>query len=239
MKKSSLRHDLKDRIKQGGMGYSPLYSCTWCERLLDPPGTQSQTEATKDHPHPKSKGGGGVTVWCCWACNQIKYDMPYEAWKLYMEMHPQWWEMYHSRTSARAFKKTKEEGSVIPFKRKEMIERFPIITGGLPPSSGNWLMDLPIHSRFTVKKRADMSDPRAIKNFMGLDLEMVAKTSKTCIIYEMSTGAPFGGNGRIIPERFTQEFDLVEILPSYEEQMEALEETSHGDSHRTDQPVSE
>lgn len=214
MSKSQLQIDLKDRIRQGMTPYSPLYSCTWCQRMLDSPGTVSPLEATKDHPQPRSRGGKGNTVWACWTCNQIKYDMPYDSWKLYMSMHPRWWNLPHTRTFPRSNQKEQED-NVVPLRRKAMFEP-KLITGGQPPSSGNWLMDLPIGTRFTVKMRTKT------ENFMCLDLELVNKTSRTAMLYELSTGQPFGGNGRVDPARFTMQFDFVEKLPSLEEMLEAL-----------------
>lgn len=117
-----------------------------------------------------------------------------------------------------------------------------IIRGGkddslLPPSTGNWLLDLPVGSKFSVQSR---DNP---KNFMALDLEMVAKTNRTALLYEVSTGQPLGGTGRVVASRFVNQFDKIEDIESYEDmlerfqQQEEKQEAEHGRSDRTTEVV--
>lgn len=119
--------------------------------------------------------------------------------------------------------------------RKPMSNLRLITGGGEPPSStGNWLLDLPIGTRFAVAKRPTREDPN---NPMCIDLELMNKTGKTVLLFDLTTGAPFGGSsGRFIASKFTQLFEKVEILPSYEEMVaQALEEgEKDNDGNRTD-----
>ena len=241
--KSHLQVELKQRIKQGRLAWHSEMTCTWCERRMEEPSSTSLLAATKDHPQPKSKGVGGTTVWACARCNFLKGDMSYDAWKLFMEMHTHWWATDYK--SAREMQREnnmqlirkEEDATVVPLK-KIVMDRFQVVAGGLPPSTGNWLMDLSIGTRFTVRSRTNQ------KNFMCLDLEIISKTPRTVMLDECSTGQPFGGNGRVDPLRFVQEFDKVEVLPSYEEmlaslpQQEETTETING-SDRTNRPDTE
>lgn len=38
---------------------------------------------TRDHIHPKSRGGK-MTVWACWRCNNLKGDMTEQQWIAYL-----------------------------------------------------------------------------------------------------------------------------------------------------------
>jgi hypothetical protein len=46
---------------------------------------------TRDHHHPKSKGGRKIVL-ACRTCNSIKGDMLPADWKAFMESFPAWWE---------------------------------------------------------------------------------------------------------------------------------------------------
>lgn len=85
-------------------------------------------------------------------------------------------------------------------------------------SSGNWLLDLPIGTKFSVVSR---DNP---KNFMALDLEMVNKGPHSAVLYELSSGQPMGGSGRVVASRFVGCFQLLEIIPTYEEMIEKFQE---------------
>ena len=50
----------------------------------------SLLSATRDHVYPKTLGGR-ETVWCCYACNQIKGSMLPVEWEAYMAAFPEWW----------------------------------------------------------------------------------------------------------------------------------------------------
>lgn len=242
--KSNLQTELKLRIREGRLPFHSRMTCTYCERMLEPPGIPHPLEATKDHPHPKTRGGGGYTVWACKTCNSLKADMSYDAWKLFMEMHPQWWgvDFDSLRDVRRALinNSKEEEDNIVPLPQRKKMTDFKLITGG-SSTTGNWLMDMDIGARFTVMQKSEM------RNFMGLDLQMIHKTPKTCMLYECSTGMPFGGNGRVVPERFVQQFSLVEILPTIDEIIDNLPnqiendlnenmESNHGERDRTDSP---
>lgn len=66
--------------------------CRYCKRTLAPPDSQSLVRATRDHFVPQC-AGGKKTVWCCYACNQIKGSMLPEAWIAYMAQNPGWWRL--------------------------------------------------------------------------------------------------------------------------------------------------
>lgn len=69
--------------------------CTYCERKLQPTGTQSPLTATRDHVKPKAYcWGENYKVWACYACNQIKADKEPDEWALFMKENPKWWEGY-------------------------------------------------------------------------------------------------------------------------------------------------
>lgn len=69
----------------------PGLPCAYCERPLDPTGSATLLEATRDHVKPKSKGGKGIKVWACWTCNMLKQDMNYKVWQVYMTLNPLWY----------------------------------------------------------------------------------------------------------------------------------------------------
>lgn len=99
-------------------------------------------------------------------------------------------------------------------------------------TTGNWLLDLPVGTRFAVQSQ----DP---KNFMALDLELVWKGVKTAVLYELTTGQPLGGNGRVVAQKFTNLFSKVEDLGFAEEvlpkEQKETEEDTHGSGDRTDE----
>ena len=64
--------------------------CHWCKRDLQKPTARSRVAATKDHVVARSSGGKR-TVWCCWACNQLKANMRLENWRQFMAENPEWW----------------------------------------------------------------------------------------------------------------------------------------------------
>jgi len=64
--------------------------CFYCERVLEATASRSRVAATRDHIHPKSKGGERK-VWACRQCNLLKGDMTYEEWLAFMAAHPEWW----------------------------------------------------------------------------------------------------------------------------------------------------
>lgn len=78
-------------------------------------------------------------------------------------------------------------------------------------SSGNWLLDLPIGTKFSVRSRVDT------KNFMLLDLELESKTNRSAFLLEVNSGQPLGGNGRVDANRFVATFEKVETLTTYED----------------------
>ncbi len=115
--------------------------------------------------------------------------------------------------------------------RKNMSQLKLVSSDGGSPT-GNWLLDLPIGTRFAVQA---LDNP---KNFMCLSLELVSKTSHTAILYELSSGMPLGGtDGRVVASRFASLFSKVETLPHYEEmlreELDNKKETSNGESDRS------
>lgn len=62
--------------------------CSYCRRQMSfsYPGLRP----TKDHVHPRSKGGR-YKVWACDDCNGIKSNMTFVEWQEYMSANPQWW----------------------------------------------------------------------------------------------------------------------------------------------------
>jgi hypothetical protein len=62
---------------------------------MDPTGTLSLLERTRDHVVPKRLRSSGYpptpNKWCCYQCNQIKGGMPPEQWDLYTICKPRWW----------------------------------------------------------------------------------------------------------------------------------------------------
>jgi hypothetical protein len=53
-------------------------------------GPRTGLSKTKDHVIPSSLGGT-KTVPACFACNQLKGDMPPEVWDKFMLRNPSWW----------------------------------------------------------------------------------------------------------------------------------------------------
>lgn len=63
------------RAKLCELKHRKVIECHYCKQML------TMKEATLDHKHAKSKGGTNVLdnlVLCCYSCNQLKRDMPYE-----------------------------------------------------------------------------------------------------------------------------------------------------------------
>lgn len=71
--------------------------CHWCRRTMLGKDHPSGLAATKDHIHPKSRGGA-KTVWSCLACNNLKGSMPLADWYNFMGRNPEWWKLYRTRT---------------------------------------------------------------------------------------------------------------------------------------------
>jgi len=73
--------------------------CAYCRRpTVIPPRTEErvlgQLYASRDHRHPKSRGGSdarGNLVMACEPCNQIKEDRLWEEWVRFMAENPGWW----------------------------------------------------------------------------------------------------------------------------------------------------
>lgn len=62
--------------------------CHWCGREMtyaDP-----LLAPTRDHVIPRSVGGRSK-VWACFGCNQLKGNMPLDAWVEVMRQVPEWW----------------------------------------------------------------------------------------------------------------------------------------------------
>lgn len=99
----------------GHVAYQPFHfylhriSCAYCLRALLPPGHDSDLTATRDHPRPRSKGGRGFKVWCCITCNQLKADRHYEDWRMWMDEHPNWWEVDYRELRDANTKHTQEK----------------------------------------------------------------------------------------------------------------------------------
>jgi len=64
--------------------------CAYCERRLEASTSRGKLAATRDHYHPKSRGGT-VRVWCCRQCNTIKADMTASQWLYFRRHNPEWW----------------------------------------------------------------------------------------------------------------------------------------------------
>ena len=64
--------------------------CHYCRRKLSSPKDKGPLGETRDHLHPKSRGGTD-TVPCCRQCNRMKADMSLAAWKIFMTNNPNWW----------------------------------------------------------------------------------------------------------------------------------------------------
>jgi hypothetical protein len=75
--------------------------CHWCERVLEAVNSLSRLAATRDHVHPKSKGGK-KTVWACWGCNMLKGDMLEPEWVAFMANNPEWWKLAPRRRPNRS-----------------------------------------------------------------------------------------------------------------------------------------
>ncbi len=62
--------------------------CAYCKRPMSvrTPGLMP----TRDHVHPRSKGGREI-VWACDTCNFMKDDMLPAEWKAFMLANPYWW----------------------------------------------------------------------------------------------------------------------------------------------------
>lgn len=107
----------------------------------------------------------------------------------------------------------KDEDNLDRERTKSKVSDLKLIRGGLDSgvTSGNWLMDLPVGSIFTVVDKNNRS------NFITLQLEIHNKTEKTVLLYENLTDKMFG---RVEPNRFVNSFQLVEVLytPSKQEE---------------------
>jgi hypothetical protein len=82
--------------------------CIYCQRVtvisrnLGSNGAVSRKVAglcqTKDHKHPKSKGGTETAI-CCLACNAVKLDLTMDEWQQVMNVVPLWWLRYERKQS--------------------------------------------------------------------------------------------------------------------------------------------
>ena len=69
------------------------FSCWWCKRQLESTTSMSSTRATRDHVFPECMGGKRK-VWACHTCNNLKGAMLPAEWAVFMDKHPQWWQMF-------------------------------------------------------------------------------------------------------------------------------------------------
>lgn len=81
--------------------------CNYCRRPLEPPTSHGRCAATRDHVHPKSRGGT-TKVPCCRQCNGLKADFTQTEWELFMRTYPAWWKDQQFRYS-------------VPFKVRRII----------------------------------------------------------------------------------------------------------------------
>jgi hypothetical protein len=86
--------------------------CSYCKRTMDI--RNWRLMPTRDHIHPKSKGGRQL-VWACWQCNHVKADMDLQAWQDFMAKYPRWWEKMPNVLALRS--------GVIPIAETRMILR--------------------------------------------------------------------------------------------------------------------
>lgn len=75
--------------------------CHWCKRDLKATTDKSSMAATRDHVHPKSRGGE-LRVWACRACNNLKADMDEQEWLRFMRDNTDWWRLYGDKRGYRA-----------------------------------------------------------------------------------------------------------------------------------------
>ena len=90
------------------------HRCAYCGRILESITSRSRLRATRDHVVPKSVVYGTPTVWCCRECNELKADMPAEAWSEFMAKFPDWWK-----------KKDDATLQVMRDYRKHVLDRLP------------------------------------------------------------------------------------------------------------------
>lgn len=88
-------------MKSRGLKRRRALWCRWCDRLMEDPGARSELAATRDHVHPKSRGGRWK-VWACFSCNNLKGDMTPEEWAAFRQAHPQWWIIHPRRPGRKA-----------------------------------------------------------------------------------------------------------------------------------------
>ena len=75
-------------------------------------------------------------------------------------------------------------------------------TDGTPPS-GNWLIDLEVGTKFSVRSKTDRS------NFMLATFEKVSQTAKSVRLFDAINDKYFGD---VEPNRFINFFELVELV---------------------------
>lgn len=73
--------------KQRGVGEP----CFYCKRPMMDKSSQNGLAVTRDHYHPRSKGGRRIVL-ACRTCNSIKKDMLPDDWRDFMRCFPTWWE---------------------------------------------------------------------------------------------------------------------------------------------------
>lgn len=91
--------------------------CFYCSRPMRP--NCPETFATRDHTHPRSKGGR-ATVWACFTCNNLKGSMTLFQWFDFMKANPEWWEIPRRRAALRAQRRAE---ALANFRRKEVTRR--------------------------------------------------------------------------------------------------------------------
>lgn len=75
--------------------------CAYCNRRTAlPPRDGGRIDgvlyASRDHRHPRARGGGdarGNLVMACEPCNRLKADMLWPEWRAFMTANPAWWEV--------------------------------------------------------------------------------------------------------------------------------------------------
>lgn len=95
--------------------------CYYCQRELKSSKDKSNLALTRDHIHPKSRGGR-KTVIACRACNHIKGDMLFSQWVAFMNENPEWWKSYnknkHRNLSRSSYRMPAENNDTNHFRKQ-------------------------------------------------------------------------------------------------------------------------
>jgi len=105
----------------------------YARELHDPKTDKSRGTAklspTRDHVHPKSRGGKR-TVWACRQCNGLKADLAPHAWWRFVDSNPRYWKEFRTHGDVQRWLRDNARQKRV---KRPVAPRFPAGLVPMPP----------------------------------------------------------------------------------------------------------